>query len=152
MKMEMKPGVTPEDVDHYDHPQGPVVKTQHRAEEHSEAFVGAVAKLCQEPSVALEIDPQHDRDAEDELSMGNWVENGVSGHLPRFTTTSPLIPLRLTCLKAATILERSRNCWVHNDVKTTMIYTHVLNRGPAGVRSPVDGLWGKRGRLLWSFS
>jgi integron integrase len=28
----------------------------------------------------------------------------------------------------------------HNDVKTTMIYTHVLNRGPAGVRSPVYGL------------
>ena len=28
----------------------------------------------------------------------------------------------------------------HNDVKTTMIYTHVLNRGPAGVRSLLDGL------------
>jgi len=28
----------------------------------------------------------------------------------------------------------------HSDMKTTMIYTHVLNRGPAGVRSPVDGL------------
>lgn len=28
----------------------------------------------------------------------------------------------------------------HNDVKTAMIYTHVLNRRPAGVRSPVDGL------------
>ncbi len=28
----------------------------------------------------------------------------------------------------------------HSDVKTTMIYTHVLNRGPAGVRSPVDTL------------
>ena len=28
----------------------------------------------------------------------------------------------------------------HSDVKTTMIYTHVLNRGPAGVRSPVDAL------------
>lgn len=27
----------------------------------------------------------------------------------------------------------------HNDVKTTMIYTHVLNRGPAGVCRPVDG-------------
>ena len=26
------------------------------------------------------------------------------------------------------------------DVKTTMIYTHVLNRGPAGVRSPLDGM------------
>lgn len=28
----------------------------------------------------------------------------------------------------------------HSDVKTTMIYTHVLNRGPAGVWSPMDGL------------
>jgi integrase len=28
----------------------------------------------------------------------------------------------------------------HKDVSTTMIYTHVLNRGPSGVRSPVDGL------------
>lgn len=28
----------------------------------------------------------------------------------------------------------------HKDVKTTMIYTHVLTRGPSGVRSPVDGL------------
>ncbi|MBN1418595.1 MAG: integron integrase [Planctomycetes bacterium] len=28
----------------------------------------------------------------------------------------------------------------HNDVKTTMIYTHVLNRGGLGVRSPLDGV------------
>ncbi len=26
----------------------------------------------------------------------------------------------------------------HSDVRTTMIYTHVLNRGPCGVRSPAD--------------
>ena len=26
----------------------------------------------------------------------------------------------------------------HHDVATTMIYTHVLNRGPLGVRSPLD--------------
>ena len=26
----------------------------------------------------------------------------------------------------------------HSDVSTTMIYTHVLNRGDKGVRSPVD--------------
>jgi integron integrase len=26
----------------------------------------------------------------------------------------------------------------HKDVSTTMIYTHVLNRGPLGVRSPAD--------------
>jgi len=28
----------------------------------------------------------------------------------------------------------------HRDVRTTMIYTHVLNRGPGAVRSPLDGL------------
>ncbi len=28
----------------------------------------------------------------------------------------------------------------HSDAKTTMIDAHVLNRGPSGVRSPVDGL------------
>jgi len=28
----------------------------------------------------------------------------------------------------------------HSDVRTTMIYTHVLNRGGRGVRSPVDNL------------
>lgn len=30
----------------------------------------------------------------------------------------------------------------HKDVSTTMIYTHVLNRGPFGVRSPADRLGG----------
>ena len=29
----------------------------------------------------------------------------------------------------------------HQDVSTTMIYTHVLNRGPAGVRSPADRMF-----------
>ena len=28
----------------------------------------------------------------------------------------------------------------HKDVSTTMIYTHVLNKGPQGVRSPLDYL------------
>ncbi|TWT90532.1 Tyrosine recombinase XerD [Pseudobythopirellula maris] len=28
----------------------------------------------------------------------------------------------------------------HKDVRTTMIYTHALNRGGRGVRSPADGL------------
>src|SRR5262249_44259974 len=29
----------------------------------------------------------------------------------------------------------------HRDVSTTMIYTHVLNRGPAAVRSPADRIF-----------
>ncbi len=28
----------------------------------------------------------------------------------------------------------------HKDVKTTMIYTHVLNQGGKGVKSPADDL------------
>ena len=28
----------------------------------------------------------------------------------------------------------------HADVRTTMVYTHVLNRGGRGVRSPLDRL------------
>jgi site-specific recombinase XerD len=28
----------------------------------------------------------------------------------------------------------------HSDVRTTMIYTHVLNRGGRGVKSPADDL------------
>ena len=28
----------------------------------------------------------------------------------------------------------------HNDVSTTMIYTHVLNRGGLGVKSPADSM------------
>lgn len=28
----------------------------------------------------------------------------------------------------------------HKDVSTTMVYTHVLNKGPLGVRSPLDRL------------
>ena len=29
----------------------------------------------------------------------------------------------------------------HRDVSTTMIYTHVLNRGPGAVRSPADRIF-----------
>jgi site-specific recombinase XerD len=28
----------------------------------------------------------------------------------------------------------------HKDVKTTMIYTHVLSRGGRGIRSPLDSM------------
>ena len=33
----------------------------------------------------------------------------------------------------------------HRDVKTTMIYTHVLNRGDRGVQSPADRLLSRAG-------
>ena len=30
----------------------------------------------------------------------------------------------------------------HRDVATTQIYTHVLNRGPSAVKSPIDTMFG----------
>ena len=30
----------------------------------------------------------------------------------------------------------------HSDVRTTMIYTHVMNKGPMGARSPLSRLPG----------
>ncbi len=45
---------------------------------------------------------------------------------------------------AAHLLEREQDIHTiqellgHKDVSTTMIYTHVLNCGPLGVRSPAD--------------
>jgi hypothetical protein len=39
---------------------------------------------------------------------------------------------------------RSRNFWGHKDVATTMIYTHMLNRGARGVESPLDRLEQRR--------
>ena len=44
-----------------------------------------------------------------------------------------------TCSRMATTSEPCR-LLAHADVSTTMVYTHVLNRGPLGVRSPVDRL------------
>lgn len=50
---------------------------------------------------------------------------------------------RRTCSRMATTFGPSRKSLGHRDVSTAMIYTHVLNRGPAAVRSPADRMFGR---------
>jgi hypothetical protein len=52
---------------------------------------------------------------------------------PRSGTASPPISWRRAPTSAP-----SRRCSATRNVRTTMIYTHIVDRGPLGVVSPLD--------------
>jgi len=53
-------------------------------------------------------------------------------------TFRPAIAIQL--LETGYVIRTIQELMGHKDVSTTMIYTHVLNRGGRGVRSPADNL------------
>jgi integrase len=57
---------------------------------------------------------------------------------PRLPLTAPSLTTHL--LEDDYDIRTLQNLLGRRDVSTTMIYTHVLNRGGRGVRSPADGL------------
>jgi integrase len=74
-------------------------------------------------------------------AKGQVLQCGIKVYLaPRITARNHSINELCHTARPDPILVMTLFSLGHADVSTTMIYTHVLNRGGQGVVSPLDGL------------
>ncbi|HET7527445.1 MAG TPA: integron integrase [Burkholderiaceae bacterium] len=97
------------------------------------------------PSTVRSVDPRSGAEHRHHLNE-TTVQKAVSGAARRAGIVKPCSPHVLRhsfathLLQAGYDIRTVQELLGHSDVKTTMIYTHVLNRGGRGVRSPLDSI------------
>jgi integron integrase len=97
------------------------------------------------PAATLSVDPRSGERRRHHLHEQS-VQRAVAGAARAAGITKPCTPHVLRhsfathLLQAGYDIRTVQELLGHSDVKTTMIYTHVLNRGGRGVRSPLDAI------------
>ena len=95
------------------------------------------------PSATWSVDPRTGVQRRHHLSESS-VQKSIAGAARRAGIIKPCSPHVLRhsfathMLQAGYDIRTVQELLGHSDVSTTMIYTHVLNRGGRGVRSPLD--------------
>jgi integron integrase len=97
------------------------------------------------PAAARSVDPRSGVERRHHLSE-QFIQRAVHAARTRVGIVKPATPHTLRHSFATHLLESGHDIRTvqellgHADVKTTMIYTHVLGLGASGVRSPLDAL------------